>query len=382
MRAFTQWLALAPLFVIAGCSTLQQTPREASSESPLSLSEADANLGEALAHYSQGLVSEASLGTAQSAFFHFKQSAVLDPSNIPLSLKVAADYIGRKDYTGAVSILKSLELKHPDSVEIRLLLGSVYQAQDQQDEAVRSFRSVIRLVPDRPDGYIRLATLWAMEFDSRRTLAVIREGLRHVDNPLPLVDFSENVGRLFMAGKELSGAIPFFELVLLYRPDDLPIRVNLALLHLQRDHFAKALTQFDAVARYVGKDESRTNQLPPLFYFWYGSACERAGRVVEGEQYLSRYLAANPDSAETLNYLAYVWAERGVNLERAEIYIKKALQQEPENGAYWDTQGWIQYKQGDYGEAVKSLNQALRLTGDDPAILDHLRAVRAALKKR
>jgi len=450
MRAFIQWLALAPLFVIAGCSTFQQTSRLTSSEPALSLSAADANLGEALAHYSQGLITESLVGTSQSALYHFKQAAALDPTQIPINLKVAADYIGRKDYTGAVSVLKSLELHHPDSCEIRLLLGSVYQALGNQDAAVCRFRSVIRLMPERPDGYIRLATFWAMEFDSRKAMVVIREGLRHVKDPLPLVEFCESMGRLFVSGKDISGAIPFFEQVLVYRsgddvvreslarcyvadgqdrkalaeferlqkknpdnpqfalglgelqemlgdrekalewfalalkgrPEDLRLRLHLALLHMQREHYADALAQFDEVARHVEQDQSCTNQLPPFFYFWYGSACERAGRAEEGVQYLTRYLAANPDSAEALNYLAYVWAERGVNLDQAGAYIAKALKLEPDNGAYLDTQGWIQYKQGDAINALKSLKRAWRQAGDDPAILDHLRAVRAALKKR
>ena len=95
-----------------------------------------------------------------------------------------------------------------------------------------------------------------------------------------------------------------------------------------------------------------------------------------------RYLAANPESAEALNYLAYMWAERGVNLDKAGIYITKALVHEPDNGAYLDTLGWVQYKQGDYLNAVKTLKQALRKLGDDPAIVDHLRAAQKASKKR
>lgn len=450
MRAFIQWLSLAPLFVIAGCSTIHQTPRLASSSSALSLSSADSDLGEALAHYSQGLIAEASAGSSPSAIGHFRQAAALDPAHIPLSLKVAADYIGRKDYTGAVTVLKSLELTHPDSVEIGLLLGSVYQTQGNQDEAVRQFRSVIRKAPERSDGYIRLATLLALDLEARKARAVIRDGLRHVKNPQPLIDFCESAGRLFIAGKDIPGAILFFEQVLDYRPDDaavrealarcyvvvgkerkalaafkmlqkqnpdnpqvafwigelyelmgdtgkaleaytragrgeatlLPVFLRKALLYMQLEQYSEAVRQFDEVARRVERDESFAKQLPALFYFWYGSACERAGRLDEGEKYLSRFLAVNPDSAEALNYLAYMWAERGVNLDQAETYITKALGQEPDNGAYLDTQGWIQYKRGDYGNALKNLERALRLAGDDPAIVAHLRAVRAALKKR
>ncbi len=448
MRAFTQWLALAPLLVFAGCSTLQQTPRLASSGSALALSEADANLGEALAHYSQGLIAEVSLGQSTSAINHFRQAAILDPSHIPLNLKVAADYIGRKDYTGAVSVLKSLERTHPDSVEIRLLLGSVYQAQGNQSAAIQSFRAVIQLAPERPDGYIRLATLYVLELESRRAMAVLKEGFRAVTPPDPLVEFCESAGRLFAAGKDVEGAILFFEKVSEYQPDDpqvafwlgelyemkgarkkalvayaracksdsnefpaafrkanlemqtdpalalttlrnaikrfpddLHLRVYLALLYVQLDQYPEALTQFDDVARRMPKDEAGARSVHPLFYFWYGSACERAGRWEDAERYLARYIAANPTAAEALNYLAYMWAERGVNLEQAAAYTSVALVQEPDNGAYLDTLGWIQYQRGDYAAALTSLERALSLVGDDPAILSHLGDVCLALNQ-
>jgi tetratricopeptide (TPR) repeat protein len=416
MRAITQWLALAPLFVIAGCSTFQQTPRLTSSGLALSLSAADANLGEALAHYSQGLISEASLGAGQSAFLHFKQAAALDPSHIPLNLKVVADYIGRKDYAGAVSVLNSLERSHPDVVEIRLLSGSVYQAQGSLKEAARQYQEAIRLAPDRPDGYIRLGTLQAMAGESRKAMRVVLDGLRQVKDPQPLIEFCEAVGYLFVAGQDIPGAIPFFEQVLAFKsghdavrealarcyvaagqerkalsefgvllkahPEDLRLRVVMALISMQAEQYGEAVQQFDEVAHRIEQNASCTNQLQPLFYFWYGNACERVGRWDEGERYLVRYLAANPESAEALNYLAYMWAERGVNLDKAGLYITKALVHEPDNGAYLDTLGWVQYKQGDYLDAVQTLKQALRKLGDDPAIVDHLRAAQKALKKR
>lgn len=416
MRAVSTWLALAPLFVIAGCTTFQQTPRLPRSESDLCLSEADARRGEALAHYSRGLMAEASAGDGQSAFLHYKQAATLDSSSIPLNLRVVAEHISRKDYAGALSVLKTLERTHPDPAEIRLLSGSVYQAQGKSAEAARQFKAVIRLKPERPDGYIRFASLRAMEGDSRKTLKVVRDGFRQVKDPHPLIEFCEAVGYLFVAGQDIPGAIPFFLQVLVHKPDhdavrealarcyvaegqdrqavsefgillknhpgDVRLRLVVALLLMEGEHYVDAVEQFDEVARQIELEPSLTKLLPPFFYFWYGSACERSGRWDEGERYLTRYLAANPESATALNYLAYMWAERGVNLEQAGSYIAKALVLEPENGAYLDTLGWVQYLQGDYPNAVKTLKKALQKLGDDPTIVEHYKAARKALRKR
>jgi tetratricopeptide (TPR) repeat protein len=120
----------------------------------------------------------------------------------------------------------------------------------------------------------------------------------------------------------------------------------------------------------------------PLFYFWYGQACDRAGHVEACERQIERYLAANPNSGEALNYLAYMWAEQGRNLDRAMDYVAKALKLDPDNGAYLDTLGWIYFKRGDADSAVTYLTRAVKREGDAPAIMEHLGDAWYALKKR
>ena len=52
--------------------------------------------------------------------------------------------------------------------------------------------------------------------------------------------------------------------------------------------------------------------------------------------------------------------------------IRKALEQEPGNGAYLDSLGWAQYRLGKYTEAEASLKQATEKVPKDSTIQDHL----------
>ena len=72
-----------------------------------------------------------------------------------------------------------------------------------------------------------------------------------------------------------------------------------------------------------------------------------------------------------LNYLAYMWAVKGINLDKAETSVNKALEQQPRNAAYLDTLGWILFKQNRYDEALSSI-MAANADQDDPTIADHL----------
>ena len=41
-----------------------------------------------------------------------------------------------------------------------------------------------------------------------------------------------------------------------------------------------------------------------------------------------------------------MWAEQGVNLDRAVTMLTKAVTQDPRNGAYLDSLGWVYFRQG------------------------------------
>jgi tetratricopeptide (TPR) repeat protein len=61
-----------------------------------------------------------------------------------------------------------------------------------------------------------------------------------------------------------------------------------------------------------------------------------------------------------------------LRVEEATEMIKKALQGDPENGAYLDSLGWAYYQQGKFEEAEGLLTRAIDRIGEDPTVHDHL----------
>jgi Tfp pilus assembly protein PilF len=89
---------------------------------------------------------------------------------------------------------------------------------------------------------------------------------------------------------------------------------------------------------------------------------------------------ADPDDTQCNNDLGYLWADQGKNLDKAEKMIRKALADEPENGAYLDSLGWVLFKLGKYQEAIGPLEQAVKKnTGGDSTLWDHLGDVQLKL---
>ncbi|UCF35171.1 MAG: tetratricopeptide repeat protein [Phycisphaerales bacterium] len=104
------------------------------------------------------------------------------------------------------------------------------------------------------------------------------------------------------------------------------------------------------------------------------SACQEAlGFSEQAAQTKQRALAMRPDDETLNNDLAYSWIDRGINLDEAEPMIRYALSSRPRQAAYLDTYGWLMYKKGQFAEAKKWLDRALRGEDDgDPVIRDHL----------
>lgn len=106
--------------------------------------------------------------------------------------------------------------------------------------------------------------------------------------------------------------------------------------------------------------------------FELGSVQERAGDKKAAEKTFLAVLEKSENHAPTLNYLGYMWAESAVNLDRAHEMLTRAVGQEPENGAYVDSLGWIYFRLNKLDLAEKYLTDATRLLPRDATVHEHL----------
>ena len=119
-----------------------------------------------------------------------------------------------------------------------------------------------------------------------------------------------------------------------------------------------------------------------LFYFQFGSTLERHGDYEEAAKYFHKCLELSPNFSEALNYLGYMWADRGENLDEAKKLIEKAIELEPKNSAYLDSMGWVLFKLKQPREALDWMQKAIQLSGEpDPTLYDHLGDIYGGLKE-
>ncbi len=135
--------------------------------------------------------------------------------------------------------------------------------------------------------------------------------------------------------------------------------------HAQYAAAVDAYTQVLAASPKITKSEW------PILYA-RGMAESRLNKWPAAEKDLTLALSFQPDNPMILNFLAYSWANKGVNLDKALAYAKHAVTLRPDDGYILDSYGWTLFRLAHYQEAVSWLKQAVAQVPDDTTLLDHL----------
>lgn len=154
------------------------------------------------------------------------------------------------------------------------------------------------------------------------------------------------------------------------------IHAQLANLYLAEGKSTKAVREFEAAATAVRQDPLQAAVLSPRFHFWFGVALDQTRKTDRAVEMFEACLRLDPNYAEALNYLAYLWAVQGTRLDEALHHVEGALALDPGNAAYLDTLGWIYFQQGRFAEALDVLQQADQRRPGDPEIREHLERAR------
>lgn len=250
-------------------------------------------------------------------------------------------YLQSGDQEKAEAQLQALLDLNPTNPQIRLLLAGAALERHDYAAAVRHLEQLLLLQPDFEPAYYQLISVYLQADQPDQAEAVLAK-----------------VHERFEPGFQ-------FEL-------------TAAILAMVQERFEEAVRHF-ARAETLGKQEA-PERLDGQFYFQFGSACERAGDYGQAVRHLKHSIALDPDNPVALNYLGYLWADRGENLQEAHQLILRALEKDPDNPAYLDSLAWVLFKLGRAAEALPHQLRAVELQQEpDATLFDHLGDIHAAL---
>ena len=121
----------------------------------------------------------------------------------------------------------------------------------------------------------------------------------------------------------------------------------------------------------VIKNISTAHELYPKAKDGRGIAYEQLDEWAKAEKDFLDSLEAKPDQAYVINYLAYSWIEKGINIEKSLKMLEKANRLRSNDGYITDSLGWALYKLKKYEQAKEYLKKAVQLMPSDPIVNDH-----------
>jgi len=92
----------------------------------------------------------------------------------------------------------------------------------------------------------------------------------------------------------------------------------------------------------------------------------------KAKEYYRKALKITPNFAPAANNLAYLYAEKGENVDEALNLAQSAKEQFPDDPSISDTLGWVYYKKNIFGRAIVYLKEANEKITDNPTMRYHL----------
>lgn len=164
----------------------------------------------------------------------------------------------------------------------------------------------------------------------------------------------------------------FSELRQLYPNEELRFLLVEADILTRRKEYHTALLRLDAGLK----------TFPQQTDLLYSRAlvAEKLGRIDLAESDLRAILEKKPDDVNALNALGYTLVDRTTRYTEAEDLLKKAIRLSPEDPVIIDSYGWLQFKLGNSEIALDYLQRAYD-KNPDPEIAAHLGEVLWSLKR-
>ena len=244
-------------------------------------------------------------------------------------------------------------------------LGLIYRAQRKYPPALRAFQQIVAL------GKAQAPRGEELIVDTMRLTHQLPKALDEVNSAVQKSpeERSLRILRAYVVGElgRVGEAVSQLQALMNNTPADRELYLSIAQVYSQAKQFAEAEQAVNKALGYSSKAEEEGYSR-----FMLGSIYERQKKYDLAEEQFKKVLAADPLNASAANYLGYMLADRGVRLEESVKYIQKALELEPNNGAYLDSLGWAYYKMDRCDLAEPPLEKAARLMSDDPTIHEHL----------
>ncbi|MDQ6974569.1 MAG: tetratricopeptide repeat protein, partial [Mariprofundaceae bacterium] len=301
------------------------------------------------------------MGDEKKAKFYLKKFLAAHPDDMRVKNKLASLYIRIGDTKQAIRLFQELAVNMPKHAEIDSALGVLFYQQKKVKEAKVYFERAYQLNPKgRGYAFYLAASLEYLKEPSKARslyLQVPKDDGLWVESQLRLAGMDFVDKKFDLVQQRLLPLLKDY-------PETNHAWVLLTSSYLNQKAYQKLLD--------TSKEGALLPHPSPRLMLNRAIALEHFKRYKDVASTLKKVLQEHPKDTEALNFLGYTYAEQGIQLDEAKMYIQKALQLKPNDGYYLDSLAWVYYQQGDYQKAIELQRQSLIIIKDDATMQEHL----------
>jgi tetratricopeptide (TPR) repeat protein len=317
----------------------------------------------------------------------------LEPRFDQATLLLAELKMRKGSPAAAVDLLSPVTKERPQIAQAQYLLGSAYLAQQKKDEALAVFSQMTELFPKDPQpsflaGNILLeqgrqqaarqafeksaeissdylpATERLVDLDlaAKQYAAAIERVQKFIDKDPKLAQPWALRGKIFLAQRDFAHAEQDLLKAIELDPKLEPAYLMLAQLYVASNRAEEAIARLTAFV-----DKNKT--VPALTQL--AMINEQLKNFAAARDAYEKLLSIAPNFPLALNNLAVLYSERLGQLDKAYDLAKKANEAAPNEPHLADTLGWILFKKGDYGNALRLLQESASKLPDSPEFQFH-----------
>jgi Flp pilus assembly protein TadD len=340
----------------------------------------------------------------------YQKLADLMPDDSEVYLRIAQIYRELHQLDKAEENLVKARQYAPGSLEVMYNEAMLYQAQGRNEDAIRVLSDAVAGIKGQsavlPSRRRSLAILYQQLGQLYRDTQNYQAAIYTYGELAHLGEEEDRRARMFImdtyrAAKDLPKALLAGKEAVAKYPTDPAIRSSNALLlgengqteeavkalrteltktEADRDTYLNIAQVYERGRRYKEAEEAaHTAEALPgqardneMVWFLLGAIYERQKFFDKAEEEFKKVLQVNPKNAPVLNYYGYMLGDRGMRLDEAEALVQRALDEEPYNGAYLDSLGWVYFKENKLVEAEATLRKAVEREAHDATIHSHL----------
>jgi len=302
------------------------------------------------------------LGRHEEAVVSLEKAVNRLPDDQSLRLTYARLLVDVKQYEKARVEFEKLHEASPEDAELLYTLGLLSLESQRLDDAEMYLLKLVKMGQREGEAQYYLGRI--NEGRKRYDDAIdwykqVHDGQYQFDARLRIADMLGKSGRIEEAHDYLKAMLKGSQ-----------SNASLVRIYLAEGELLRSIEKYDEAMEVYNTALGIVPGNNDLLYVRALTA-QNVGRIDVLEADLRAILKTEPDNAHALNALGFTLADETDRFDEAYKLLKRAIEIMPEDPAIIDSFGWVNYRLGNYDEAIMLLRRALSRF-DDAEIAAHL----------